>query len=74
MAVTIGSSVWLFVQEQRDLQRLRDETARQHEEAIQKEAEQRASAVASFGEACRDYTSKVLSPAVEKQAPGSMGA
>ncbi|OAI54587.1 hypothetical protein AYO44_03330 [Planctomycetaceae bacterium SCGC AG-212-F19] len=52
LLLTIGISASVMISHQR--------------EAVEKEVLQRAQTVAAFGEACRDYTQKVLSPAVEK--------
>jgi len=66
LGLTLGGGILLFLQNQRDILRLQEETRKQQEEAMENEARERASMVANFGEACRDYTQKVLSPAVKE--------
>jgi signal transduction histidine kinase/DNA-binding response OmpR family regulator len=72
LSATLGGGIWIFLQTQRELKNLQEEANRQEERAIDNEARQRASRLAKFGEACRDYTQKVLSPAVGKQLKGKL--
>ena len=72
LSVTFGGGIWIFLQTQGELKKLQEEAKRQEEGAIDKEARLRASRLARFGEACRDYTQKVLSPAVEKHLKGKL--
>jgi signal transduction histidine kinase/CheY-like chemotaxis protein len=66
LGLTLGGGIVLFLQNQQEITRLQEQARNQQEEAIKKEVAERASMVASFGEACRDYTEKVLSPAVKE--------
>ncbi len=72
LALTLGGGIWLFSHTERQLQDLQQEALRRQEEALAREARRRASSVASFGEACRDYTQNTLSPAVEKHLGDKM--
>ena len=72
LGLTAAGGFWLFEQNQRELERLQHRSDRLQERALEMEAMRRAATVASFGEACRDYTQKVLSPAVEKYTKNRM--
>lgn len=58
LLVTLGVSAAVMITHQR--------------EAVEKEVMQRAQTVAAFGEACREYTQKVLAPAVDKHLKGTL--
>lgn len=66
VSLTLGVAIWLLVRNEAELRLLQQRTVALQEDALIKEARERAATVTSFGEACRAYTQNVLSPAVEK--------
>src|SRR5262245_17609252 len=66
LALALGAGIWLFVQAQQELLRMQERASEEQDKTMEQEARRRAAIVASFGEACRDYTQKVLDPAVRK--------
>ena len=72
LIATLGGGVWLFVLNQREIIQFQRETDEEEVAALEQAARNRAAVVASFGEACRDYTQNVLSPAVEKHLGGKL--
>jgi hypothetical protein len=72
VSLTFGVAVWIFARNEADLRLLHEATVSLQQKALVEEARERAGTVASFGEACRAYTQKVLSPAVEKHLGGKI--
>jgi HAMP domain-containing protein len=72
VSLTLGIHIWVLVRNEAELQLLQQRTVTLQEEAIVKEARERAGTVASFGEACRAYTQRILAPAVEKHLGGKI--
>jgi signal transduction histidine kinase/DNA-binding response OmpR family regulator len=72
LAAAVGGSYGLVIHSQRENRRLQEEELRLQEAALEQEVKQRAFTVASFGEACRDYTQQVLAPALDKRLPNEM--
>src|SRR5215469_6579157 len=72
LAATLGGGIWLFAHYQWEINQLQKEADQQEVKVLEQEARTRAAVVASFGEACRDYTQQILSPAVEKHLGGKL--
>ncbi len=53
LAATLGATAWVLIQDE--------------QRSLEAEARQRADTILYFGQACRDYTSKVMRPAVQRQ-------
>ena len=66
LGLALGVNSWLFLRNQAESMRLQEEAIRQAQAEVRKEAEQRALAVLSFGESCREYARNTLSPAIAK--------
>jgi len=66
VSLTLGIAIGILAGNEAKVHLLQRQALSLQEEALVKEARARAGAVASFGEACRAYTQKVLAPAVEK--------
>jgi signal transduction histidine kinase/CheY-like chemotaxis protein len=72
LGLTVGGGAWLMFRNQEEINRLQQQALEQREEAMKNEMKRRAATVASFGEACRDYTQKVLAPEIDKYLPDVM--
>ncbi len=72
LIMALGGSYVLFLENQRGYRHLQQQQIQLQEDALEREVKQRASTVASFGEACRDYTQHKLAPAVARHLPEAM--
>ncbi|MBL8798344.1 MAG: response regulator [Planctomycetia bacterium] len=70
--LTLACGTWLLMVNHRERLELQQQALLAQQTATEDELKQRAAIIAAFGEACRDYAQLVLSPAVEKHAPGAL--
>lgn len=70
--VTLGQAAWTYSDNELEALNQKKQLLREQQVAMKEEVDRRAATVAAFGEACRDYTQKVLAPAVEEHVQGKL--
>src|SRR5262245_48111166 len=72
LAGALGGGAWLYMHNQQVFLNQQQQALQVQRESMEKEVKRRAATVAAFGEAARDYTQKVLAPAVDKHVKDTM--